>query len=362
MSDDKVKIFLAGDEDAASLVRHDDLHAAIMMITAKARGITTSIVDDITPPQFKRKRILCLDWPDRRAYFCNGRLLVGRAGASIADCIHINGPLFQVVDRKQASKELIRILGFPTPAGRWFDPHQEEAAVAWFSTFGAPACLKPDWGSLGSRVFPGLTREGEFRDAFRLVAERSTMVVAEESFGGAAVRFFYVRPRVIAVRVDLPANVTGDGVSTIAELILKKNRDKKLQTGHKPIEIDDDVLRHLARQSLTLETVPAAGVRLFVRTVSNGSKGGDSLTTVTVHPSYAEQVTRMCNAIRGFQLTAVDTKVLDPSLPATPDNWRILEVNSNPGVVPYHFPWEGAPQDVCGPILEMVQTLTDVPD
>lgn len=363
MSDDKVKDFLAGDAEAQSLVVDDDLHAAIMMRVAKKAGITTAIVDDFDPLRSKVNRFLQLDWPDRRAYFRRGRLVVGLPGASIAQCVHINGPLFGVVNSKRSSKDLIRILGFPTPEGHWFAGAEEDRAAEWFAAFGRPVCLKPDMGSQGARVFPGLSTEKEFRHAFRLAAPRQTdVVIAEEYMGGSAVRFFYVRPRVIGIRIDLPANVTGDGSSTVAELIGTKNHEKKLRTGHKPIDIDDDVMRHLARQSLTLGSVLPVGQRLFVRTVSNGSKGGDSLNSMAlVHPSYSEQVAAMCTAIRGFHLTAVDTKILDPSVPATSENWRILEMNSNPGVVPYYFPWEGEPQDVCADILQMLRTLMPLP-
>lgn len=358
MERDRVKEVLGDDKDAAFWVSNGDLHAACMMQAAKALGLQTAVRENRPSPEAPVQLLLHLRWADKAAYFNRGQMVVGGTDASPGECRHINGALSVVVDSKRGLKDLVRVLGFPVSAGTSFGSSDEQAALAWFKDFGRPVCLKPDHGRQGSGVFPGLVTPDEFLRAFGKVASYGERVVAEEYAPGSAVRFFFVRPKVVGIRIDLPANVAGDGVSSVARLIAAKNEEKRLRTGHKPIEIDEDVHDHLTRHGLDLAHVPALGECLFLRDVSNGSKGGDSITSLdAVHPSYIRQIEAMCNAIRGLNLTAVDTKVGNPSVPADPGNYRILELNSNPGVVPYHFPWEGEPQDVCTPIIRLLTSL-----
>lgn len=355
MSDDRVRALFHGDADAITLMENDDLHAAILMRAAKAVGIPAEIAlmeaGDAAPMQ----RFLRLELPRHTAYFRWGRLLVGRPGAPRSQCQHINGRLFHVIRHKQASKELIKLLGFPVPEGQIFERDAEDAAVEWSRSFGRPVCVKPALGSMGTHVFPELTEEADIRHAFRSPSAQCKHVLVEESAPGSAVRFFFVRPRIVGLRIDLPANVDGDGQSTIAALIDRKNTEKRLRTGHAPTIVDDDLSTHLRRQGLRLEHIPASGQRIFLRSVSNGYKGGDSFTTWSgVHPSYVEQIAALCNAAHNLVITAVDTKIVDPMTPATPTNYRILEINNNPGLVPFHFPWKGESQDVAGAMIRML--------
>lgn len=350
MDGDRVLEFLKGDRQATYHVEQGDLHAACLILAAKAQGIG---VDTIPPFAAGGHRPwLRLDLPDKTAYFREGRLLVGGLGAEFSDCRLANRDVVPLIDDKRASKELFRILGLPAPVGQFFSREDEAAAVAWFHALGRPACVKANRLGYGNCVFPALADEDDVRHAFRAVAQCSTVILVEEHFHGAPVRFFYVRPRVVAVRIDRPANVVGDGRSSIADLIVAKNIEKRRRTGHIPIAIDDDVMRRLTRQGLGLDHVPEEGRQIFLRAVSNGYKGGDSIDCRAIlHPSYAQAIERMCNAIRDLRISAVDTKVLDPTQPAAPDNFTILEANNRPGLVPFHFPWEGEPQDVSTPIV-----------
>ncbi|KAF0224707.1 MAG: hypothetical protein FD176_889 [Rhodospirillaceae bacterium] len=354
--DDRVRAALGDDAEAMTLVEHDDLHAALLMRAAKDQGLGTALIPYWSRKHGKPAQRLRITLPWGVAYFRRGELKTGPHGASFAQCRHVNGSTTVVVDRKQASKTLMQVLGIPVPAGQIFHALGQNDAVEWFHAQGRPVCVKPDKGHQGNNVFPGLTTETEVRQAFIAAARQSSHVLVEEFAPGPAVRFFYVRPRIVGVRIDLPANVLGDGGSNIAALVRAKNEEKRLRTGHAPIIIDDDVHAHLRRLGLGLDHVPAAGTQLFLRSVSNGCKGGDSSTTSegVVHPSYAASIAAMCNAIRDFNVTAIDTKIADPSMPASPDNYRILEINSNPGLVPYHFPWEGPPQNIAGAILRML--------
>lgn len=351
---DRVKAFLQGDALAQYFVDNADLHAACLIRAARRRGLPDESITPFADPSGRVWLRLVLD--GKTAYFSTGRLYVGPPGTALDQCRHINGSLTTVIDDKQASKELFAILGFPTPEGRRFEPGDEETAIAYCHTLAAPLCIKSNGMGRGTNVFPNLTEEIHWRRAFSIAAKRSRSVLVERHWGGAAIRFHFVRPQVVGVRMDLPANVDGDGVSTLAELIATKNAEKARRTGHAPIAIDDDLMFHLERQGIGLDHVPEAGRRLFLRTVSNGYKGGDGINCRdTLHPSYIREIERLCNGLAGLRVTAVDTKILAPGSPATKDNYAILEANSNPGMVPFHFPWQGTPQEVAGALFDRLQ-------
>ncbi len=356
VASEKVREYLEGDAQALHHVMRGDLHAACMIRAAKAAGIARETVElpaGIEPacPWLR------LNFPDKTAYFRTGAILVGPPGASLDECRLLNGNAAALIDDKRACKELFRILGFPTPAGITLGPDDEEKAVAWFNTIGKPVCLKANGLGQGTDVYPALDDISAVRDAFRRVFSRNRDGLIEEHCPGQAVRFLYLRPKVIAVRMDLPANVIGDGVSDIAMLIEAKNAEKTRRTGHKPILVDDDVTTHLRRLGLSLHDVLETGRRIFLRSVSNGSKGGDSMECRRlVHPSYIQAIEQLCGLIHDLRITAVDTKLLDPVQPANVGNYHILEVNNRPGLVPFHFPWEGEAQDVAMPIIQALQS------
>jgi D-alanine-D-alanine ligase-like ATP-grasp enzyme len=273
---------------------------------------------------------------------------------------HINGRAANVTIDKLATKHVLAAAGIAVPRGRVFASDGGYGALAYAAGLGLPVCVKPNRGRKGILAFPGCAGFDRVARAFERVAARRDEILVEESVAGEVVRFFYVRPRVVALKISRPANVVGDGVRTIEALIAAKNleRERRALPGHNPIVIDRDLRAHLAARDLSLSSVPAAGERMLLRTVSNGAAGADSIECAdSTHPSYARQAERACEALPGIRISAVDMIVADRSVPAAAGNHWVLELNSSPGLLPYHHPWEGAPQDVAGAILRHLADL-----
>ncbi|MBP0573384.1 hypothetical protein J8J27_22050, partial [Mycobacterium tuberculosis] len=154
------------------------------------------------------------------------------------------------------------------------------------------------------------------------------------------VRFFYVAPRVVGVKLSLPPNVVGDGATAIADLVAAKNRarDARRLPGHKHLVVDDDVQAFLALAGRTLASVPAAGERVFLRAISNGAVGADSIAFAdALHPSYVALVEAIGASLAPLQVAALDTVIADRAAPASPAGFAVLEVNNSPGVLPYLY-------------------------
>src|SRR5690606_10616076 len=98
--------------------------------------------------------------------------------------------------------------------------------------------IKPVDGHAGRGVTVGVTTPDEFRAAWEVAAKAtSTGIVVEEQFVGEDVRISVVDGVARAANKRVPPQITGDGVSTVRDLIIAKNRDRydNLHLHAKPI-------------------------------------------------------------------------------------------------------------------------------
>ncbi|WP_372399387.1 hypothetical protein ABMY26_31170 [Azospirillum sp. HJ39] len=337
----------------------DDFHATCLRTAAQARGLATRYVQGVYsrfhpyPSRWLRFEI------DGQGYlFASGMLLIEGPNPWRGLGLHINEEAALLTRDKQRAKDFLEAQGFSTPAGRVFRRNDLSAALAAFPSFATPVCVKPNQGAKGDLVFPGIADRVRYERAIRRVAAQHQKILVEESVTGQLIRFFYLRPRVVAVKLSRPASVVGDGTASIAQLIDAKNRLPRRQElhGHSDIEVDDDLLDFLAMAGRSLDDVPAPSERVFLRGTSNGATGADSIDCHRdLHPSYIDLIAAACTTVPGLNLTAADVMIRDPSVPAQRGNYWILELNRNPGIRPYHFPWRGEPQDIAGAILDFLE-------
>src|SRR5699024_8206139 len=92
-------------------------------------------------------------------------------------------------------------------------------------------------------------------------------------------RIIVLGDRVLGAMNRIPANVIGDGVNSIRQLIHIKNKERR-ENPHltnRLIKIDMEVLNLIRAAGYTPDTVLPKGEQLFLREQSNLSNGGDSL-------------------------------------------------------------------------------------
>lgn len=341
----------------------DDYHAICLRAAATERGIPTRYLLDPRQTRYvkdaTRCRWLAFSIGGRDYLYARAILLELGHDQPAGLGRHINHDALPLIRDKHETKRYLAGHGFGTPAGRVFHRDSLDLALAAFEGFAGPVCVKPNSGGKGRLVTPVIRDRAAYERAIRRVAAQHEKILVEESVSGLLLRFFYVRPHVVAVKLSRPASVVGDGRSTLVALVDGKNarRARRAVPGHIAIRIDDDVLDFLALQGRSLMDVPGPGERVFLRGTSNGATGADSIACADadLHPSYAPLVARACNSIDGLHITAVDVMISDPRLPAVDGNHWILELNRHPGLTPYHHPWRGKGQDVAGAILDFLQ-------
>lgn len=238
-----------------------------------------------------------------------------------------------------------------------FGPDDTRRAWAWAKPL-RPVVVKPHNQNQGQGVHVGLTDRRAFSRAFDEVARAYGSVLVEQFATGTEHRVLVVDGRVVAATLRVPANVEGDGRSTVEQLVEQKNAERKTERGrvHKPLQLDGLAVAQLRRQKLHPGSVPGDGQRVYLRATSNIHTGGDAHdATDDLAPDEVALVERAAAAIPGLGLGGFD--VLLPRQPGETDI-SILEVNPSPMVSMHHFPWVGQPRDAAGAILDTMFPAT----
>jgi cyanophycin synthetase len=256
-----------------------------------------------------------------------------------------------VAGDKALTKQMLAGAGIPVPDGILV--RNAEEAVAAFDRLGGPVVVKPVSGNHGQDVFVAATAT-EAGVAAAVAAHGSHLVLVEEYFRGTDYRALVVGGRVVVAELS-PAQVTGDGVRAITDLVDQVNEDPRRGIGHdRPltrIVLDDVTAAHLSSQDLTPASVPGPGQVVRLRHNANLSTGGTSKdVTDAVHPAVARMCVRAA-AVVGLDVCGIDLRLPDISQPV-PRGGGILEINASPGLRMHLYPTEGRARDVAGYIVD----------
>src|SRR5690625_6631417 len=90
---------------------------------------------------------------------------------------------------------------------------------------GYPLAIKPNTGTMGRGVLTGINSWDELRAGYLYLVDALSVrnMVMEQHFEGEDFRILVIGDKVVAACKRIPANVQGDGLATIAELIRAKN-------------------------------------------------------------------------------------------------------------------------------------------
>lgn len=262
----------------------------------------------------------------------------------------------RLASNKAATHQLLRRLGFPQPLQ--FLVHNEAQAIRAAKTIGFPVVVKPWRGSKGNGVSVGVTDPSQVEQACRAaLAIDSGGIIVESIVPGDDHRLLVIAGKLAAAARRLPAAVTGDGQSTVAELVAGLNRDPRRGSGYQKlmqrVDIDNEAIDVLAAQHCTADTVPAKGRRLLLRRTANIARGGTAEdVTAIMHPDNIRLAEEAARAV-GLDVAGID--FLSPDIRRS---WRevgggIIEVNPNPGLRP-HWLDNPAGRDLSTPILDLL--------
>lgn len=250
------------------------------------------------------------------------------------------------MENKLVTKKILDEHGIRVPKGLEYT--SAEIAKADFLIYrGKAVVVKPNQTNfgLGITILKENADEETFRRAVDIAFEYDTTILIEEFIAGKEFRIFVMDDEVVGILHRVPANITGDGVKTIRELVELKNQDplrgKGYRTPLEKIRLEEAEAMFLRQQNKDFNTIPVAGEVVYLRENSNISTGGDSIDfTDDIPDSYKQIAVRAARALN-VKITGLDMIIPDVSAEATNDNYAIIELNFNPAIHIHCHPFKG---------------------
>jgi cyanophycin synthetase len=274
----------------------------------------------------------------------------------------------EIAGNKEDTKALLRSYQVPVPHGEVVTSELELFEA--IRSIGFPVVIKPLDGNHGRGTTVDVRTPDDAIEALRfaLSESREKRSIVEKFIRGDDYRILLVNYKFVAAARRIPASVTGDGSSTISQLIERVNADPHRKEGHAGaltrIGIDEITIKLLEEQGLTPESVLPAGQKFILKMTANISTGGTSVdVTDTTHPANIALAERIARII-GLDICGIDIISPDLGQPLLDTGGVIIEVNAGPGLRMHLQPGEGQPRNVVAPILDMlfpVETSARIP-
>ena len=255
---------------------------------------------------------------------------------------------------KERAHRLLTAAGLPVPAHRRFEAGDLGPALDFLARCGGPCVVKPVSGAGGSGTTSGVRTERQLRRARLRAARLHGDLLIERQVPGDVLRLLFLDGELLDVIRRRPPAVTGDGRSTILELIAAENERRfAAAAGERPwlLRADLDAVFTLEAAGLRLSSVPAAGERVAIKTAvsQNGPEDNESLAAA-VGDALVADAARAAAAV-GVRLAGVDVITRDPGAALRRSGGAVLEVNATPGL---HYHYEVRDRARAVPVAELI--------
>lgn len=266
------------------------------------------------------------------------------------------------MENKLVTKKILAEKGLRVPKGNEYT--DAAAAKDDFELLkGKAVVIKPNQTNfgIGITILKENNNEIAFQRGVDIAFEYDSTILIEEFIPGKEFRFFIIEDEVVAILQRVPANVKGDGSSTISQLVEIKNQDplrgKKYRTPLEKIQLGEAESMFLKGQNLTFDSVPAQGEIIYLRENSNISTGGDSIDfTDEISESYKQIALKAAKALN-VKITGLDMMIANFSVEASEDNYGIIELNFNPAIHIHCYPYKGKNRQINRKLMDALGYL-----
>ena len=317
-----------------------ELSTQILMKESIKRGITVDLVD-------RSDNFISLTQGDKIEY-------VKQATKTSKD----NYVTVLMMENKVVTKDILRKNNIKVPKGEEYKS-LEEAISESKDYINKPIVIKPkstNFG-IGISIFPEGASEDDIVRALEIAFKYDNTVLLEEFITGKEYRFMVINDKVVGILHRVPANVTGDSIHSIRELVDIKNqsplRGKGYKTPLEKINLDENAELFLKQRNLDFDFVPSKGEIVYLRENSNISTGGDSIDYTDDIPDRFKQIAIASAKSVGANICGVDMMIDDYR--DENSQYAIIEVNFNPAIHIHCYPYQGVERNIAKEILELLE-------
>ena len=262
-----------------------------------------------------------------------------------------------ITDDKFTSKQIMKNAGLSVPNAILLDTDMDEEDIDNLVSpfYNKTLVVKPrntNYGT-GITVFAKKASKKQILDAIKYAFKFDNNILIEEYVKGMEYRFLVVDGKCLSIAHRRIASVVGDGKSTINELIDEKNKEPWHFLTGTPVKMDEPVVEYLKLQNYTFDSIIPNGKRVFLRTNSNCSTGGESIDMTPIMPSKFKKIAEKAAKAFDAKICGVDIIIND----LEKDDYSIIEINDNPGYSINEWPYEGKGEKIGIAILNLLDLV-----
>ncbi len=233
---------------------------------------------------------------------------------------------------------------------------KDEYSSEALGNVGFPAVVKPANTDHGIAVSVDIKNQKDLNMAVKNAFKYANKVIVEEFFAGQEYRFLVIDFNVRAIALREPANIIGDGKSTIKQLVDKKNEGRGLDYTYPllKIKIDDEVNRHLKALSLSQESILRKEEKIYLRSNSNLSTGGDSIDFTDDIPDFYKDIAVKAAQSAGLKIAGIDIIIKDLEAVPSHENYIVVELNAPAMLSMHNYPYIGKNRHVEKYVLDSI--------
>lgn len=262
-----------------------------------------------------------------------------------------------MMENKVITKNVIKKSDIRVPLGEEY--HSINDAKLHLSNYiNKPIVIKPkstNFG-IGISIFPTGGNIDDLSKALDIAFSKDNTVLIEEFINGKEYRFLVIGDKVSGILHRVPANVNGDGIHSIEELVNIKNKDTIRGKGYKTplekIELNENVLLFLKGQNIDIKYIPKLDEKIYLRENSNISTGGDSIDYTDDIPDKFKEIALKSSRAIGANICGVDMIIEDYS--NVNSDYGIIELNFNPAIHIHSYPYIGTERNIAQDIIKLL--------
>ncbi|NTW14364.1 MAG: hypothetical protein HGA31_05030 [Candidatus Moranbacteria bacterium] len=291
--------------------------------------------------------------PERGCFYAvvlGKRILIERK-MSITRQSFVSGELTRC---KDITHRLLQMHDLPTPKTESFynKSYDRSRAETAFASLKYPIILKDAQGSESRGIFPFIGNAADAIDTLERELPRYRSMIAQEMVFGKEYRVLVLGEKVIGALEMIPPYVKGDGVSTIREIIGKKQDTTRRRT-----EFDEGLERILEEQGVSLESVMPTDTIAFIKRSSCLAEGGETKdVTDSVHGKI-EKICVEASKVVGKELVGIDIMCEDVSVDPDRQSFNIIEINGKPDLYIHYDPTHGNTRNVVEDIVRFMAEI-----
>jgi GNAT-family acetyltransferase (TIGR03103 family) len=252
-------------------------------------------------------------------------------------------------DDKAVTRRLLEKVGLNVPDQRVAGTPDDNAA--FLAEYGS-LVVKPARGEQGKGITVDVRTAEALESAISHARTFSDTVLLEQYVAGHDLRIIVIGHRVVAAAIRRPAEVTGTGEHTVAELIEAQSRRRAAATGGESrIPMDAETERCVLAAGRRMDEVLPEGTVLPVRKTANLHTGG------TIHDVTSEVHRALIDAAilasRALDIPVVGLDLMVPNV--SEPEYVIIEANERPGLANHE------PQPTAERFVDLLFPQTTVP-